>query len=243
MISGQKFGIMLIDSRSSSAAFYPNEVPRIFQRHQMKAKTNLSKAKSRRGFTLVEMLVVIGMIAALAGISFPVYKSIQAKVERQRTEMDLAAIGRAVDNFETEYNYLPAIGGPLYFGDEYYNGDSTDDVTEFITVLVGAENTINFKSIRFLECREAKPSGGGYVGGLHENNDGTYSFFTAWGTEFSRLQLDTNYDGNLQYIYGVGSKNTGAKFWYADKGPDGQFYGYGGTVNDDLTTFDELRPQ
>ena len=40
----------------------------------MKAKTNVSKAKSRRGFTLVEMIVVIGMIAALAGISFPVYK-------------------------------------------------------------------------------------------------------------------------------------------------------------------------
>ena len=89
VISGQEVGIMLIDSRSSSAAFYPNEVPRILQRHQMKAKTNVSKAKSRRGFTLVEMLVVIGMIAALAGISFPVYRSIQKKVEKQQLEMDL----------------------------------------------------------------------------------------------------------------------------------------------------------
>ena len=87
VISGQEVGIMLIDSRSSSAAFYPNEVPRILQRHQMKAKTNVSKAKSRRGFTLVEMLVVIGMIAALAGISFPVYRSIQKKVEKQQLQM------------------------------------------------------------------------------------------------------------------------------------------------------------
>ena len=53
----------------------------------MKAKTNVSKTKSRRGFTLVEMLVVIGMIAALAGISFPVYRSIQKKVEKQQLEM------------------------------------------------------------------------------------------------------------------------------------------------------------
>ncbi len=87
VISGQEVGIMLIDSRSSCSAFYPNEVPRILQRHQMKAKTNVSKTKSRRGFTLVEMLVVIGMIAALAGISFPVYRSIQKKVEKQQVEM------------------------------------------------------------------------------------------------------------------------------------------------------------
>ena len=58
----------------------------------MKAKTNVSKAKSRRGFTLVEMLVVIGMIAALAGISFPVYRSIQKKVEKQQLQMMLFAL-------------------------------------------------------------------------------------------------------------------------------------------------------
>ena len=110
VISGQEVGIMLIDSRSSSVAFYPNEVPRILQRHQMKAKTNVSKTKSRRGFTLVEMLVVISMIAALAGISFPVYRGIQNKVEKQQVLMMYSSVERAVDNFETEYNYLPYIG-------------------------------------------------------------------------------------------------------------------------------------
>jgi prepilin-type N-terminal cleavage/methylation domain-containing protein len=211
----------------------------------MKAKTHLSQNKSRGGFTLVEMLVVIGMIAALAGISFPVYNNIQKKVEKQQVSMDFQAITRAVDNFELEYNYLPAAGGPLYGGDEIYNGETTNDVTDFITILVGAENTVNFKSIRFLECREAKPEGGGFVSGLHENNDGTYSFYTAWGSEFSRLVLDTNYDGKMTYIYGVGELDAvgGARYWYADKGPDGQWYGYGGTVNDDLTSYDELRPQ
>ena len=53
----------------------------------MKAKTHLSQNKSRGGFTLVEMLVVIGMIAALAGISFPVYKTIQKKVEKQQLKI------------------------------------------------------------------------------------------------------------------------------------------------------------
>ena len=75
----------------------------------MKAKTHLSQTKSRGGFTLVEMLVVIGMIAALAGISFPVYRSIQKKVEKQQVVMMYNASMRAVDNFETEYNYLPYV--------------------------------------------------------------------------------------------------------------------------------------
>ena len=74
----------------------------------MKAKTHLSQAKSRGGFTLVEMLVVIGMIAALAGISFPVYRGIQKKVEKQQFIM-ITAIDNAVENFETEYNYLPHV--------------------------------------------------------------------------------------------------------------------------------------
>ena len=76
----------------------------------MKAKTHLAQNKSRGGFTLVEMLVVIGMIATLAGISFPVYRSIQKKMDKQSLLMGMQAITRAVDNFETEYNYLPYIG-------------------------------------------------------------------------------------------------------------------------------------
>ena len=165
VISGQEVGIMLIDSRSSSAAFYPNEVPRILQRHQMKAKTNVSKAKSRRGFTLVEMIVVIGMIAALAGISFPVYKGIQKKVERQQFEMALASIERAVDNYETEYNYLPTAGGADNWDGEHLS--TVAQMTTFITILAGAEsvaNPVNFKGISFLDgTPEAKAQGGGFA--------------------------------------------------------------------------------
>ena len=43
--------------------------------------------------------------------------------------------------------------------------------------------------------------------------------------------------------YGVGEMRTTKKIIFWDAGPDGQWYGYGGTVNDDLTNFDELRPK
>ena len=241
VISGQKVGIMLIDSRSSSAAFYPNEVPRILQRHQMKAKTNVSKAKSRRGFTLVEMLVVIGMIAALAGISFPVYKSIQAKVERQQFEMLFTSVDRAFENFETEYNYLPYTGAAHPTGDQYF--DTAAKTSGIWTVLAGAESMagvvspVNFKGIKFLEGKEATPSGGTYVNGFHENADGTISLYFPWGTQPVRLRIDNNMDGLINIPWPWSEESVG-KYSIYDPGPYGSFES--GT-NDDWKSYIDPR--
>ena len=215
VISGQKVGIMLIDSRSSSAAFYPNEVPRIFQRHQMKAKTNLSKAKSRRGFTLVEMLVVIGMIAALAGISFPVYRSIQKKVDKQQAMMLMDSIERAADNFETEYNYLPYAMADYPTGTTLVNGEGTwfwvssrgGTMEDILGLLMGlGNNTCNFKNIVFLEgIPEAEGSGphaapgpAGYSNGVVINEAaGTATLYNSFGMHYA-CKVDYDRDGTIE---------------------------------------------
>jgi prepilin-type N-terminal cleavage/methylation domain-containing protein len=203
VISGQEVGIMLIDSRSSSAAFYPNEVPRILQRHQMKAITNVSKAKSRRGFTLVEMLVVISMIAALAGVSFPVYRSIQAKVERQRIQMMYTSIERAVDNFETEYNYMPHCEAAYPAGDSQYYWLNSQS-SQFLGILMGLESSKNFKKIKFLEIDEAEGSGPGSTTdkGPHGYRNGVKisgvyaTLYSPYGMHYA-FRLDLNGDGEI----------------------------------------------
>ena len=192
----------------------------------MKATTNVSKAKSRRGFTLVEMLVVIGMIGALAGISFPVYKSIQKKVERQKWDMVLMNLDRAFVNFETEYNYLPSAGGStggVWQGDEYLSTPA--QMTLLITILAGAEsgaNLVNFKSIAFLDgSPEANASGGGYESGFHVNNDDTMSLYSPWGEEMKAVVIDTDMNGELRYPYTGGTYySTSRKFLWWDWGPD-----------------------
>jgi len=169
----------------------------------MKAKTNVSKAKSRRGFTLVEMLVVIGMIAALAGISFPVYKSIQKKVERQQTAMFLTSIERAVDNFETEYNYLPYAEAAYPTAEQTYYWATGLDT--FVGILMGLESTKNFKKIKFLEADEASGSGpitsdgrgpDGYYDGVIDNGDGTATLFNSFGMCYV-MRLDHDLDGDI----------------------------------------------
>ena len=148
------------------------------------------------------MLVVISMIAALAGISLPVYKSIQKKVEKQKLEMLLGSIERAVDNFETEYNYLPYAGAAYPTGDSVYYFNGT--IAPFVGVLMGLENSINFKKIAFLEIQEAKgsSSGGsswgpyGYKDGVVNNGDGTADLYSPWGMKYA-VRLDHDMDGEV----------------------------------------------
>jgi prepilin-type N-terminal cleavage/methylation domain-containing protein len=185
----------------------------------MKAKTHLSQNKSRGGFTLVEMLVVIGMIAALAGISFPVYKSIQKKVEKQKILMMYSSIERATDDFETEYNYLPYVENtyPVNSPSSYYWGDPS--FPRFIGILMGLENTKNFKTIKFLEVEEAVGSGStagpgpcGYKNGVVISGESAI-LFSQYGMHFA-AKLDHEMDGDV-FCNTLNETVTGKKiiFW------------------------------
>ena len=214
----------------------------MFQTHAkyiMKAKKQLSKATSRSGFTLVEMLVVIGMIGALAGISFPVYRSIRAKVEKQALSMELTSLDRAVDNFVTEYNYMPYIGSSYPTSDAQYNNVQ---IREWMGVLVGAESVTNFKQIKFFEPREVKGKPGSYQGGLLTNNDGSVIYYTPWGTELLVMRVDHNMDNIINRFYAMGDGTVPQGYIYVEQGPDGLWYDFGspaGTAKDDLENFRE----
>ena len=174
----------------------------------MNASTNTSVTKASRGFTLVEMLVVIGMIGALAGISFPVYKSIQKKVEKEQVQITFTSVERAVNNFETEYNYLPYIGTSYPSEVDWLKAEN-GDVTQLMTVLVAPEDAVstameaNFKRIRFLEAPEPKGTPGKYTSGLLVTNT-TATLYRPWldgsgnQAEYRRWRLDYSGDGIVE---------------------------------------------
>lgn len=159
----------------------------------MNATTNRSKAKVNRGFTLVEMLVVIGMIASLAAISFPVYKGVQKKVDKQKMVMVFNGFDRAIENFQTEYNYVPYFTAAYPTTDVYYN--TLADFSNFVKELTGETANSNFKKIVFFDGPEASGGGGSYKNGLGPDRDTIYS---PYNTEFYRLKLDYDGDGILK---------------------------------------------
>lgn len=67
-------------------------------------KTNY---KMRRGFTLVELLVVIVIIAALAGLTAPMVIRQRKKADQTEAVNNARQIGLAMFEFETEYGSFP----------------------------------------------------------------------------------------------------------------------------------------
>jgi hypothetical protein len=102
-------------------------------------------------------------------------------------------------------------------------------------------NTCNFKKIKFFDFNEPKGGPGNYTDGLLiDEVAGTAKLYTPHGGEYFRMEIDWDNDGVIDRPYGLALRK---KIVVWERGPDEQWYGYGGTVNDDLTNFDDVRPK
>lgn len=62
--------------------------------------------KRRDGFTLLELLVVIGIIAVLVSLATVAYSSAQRKSRDSRRQADMKAIQSALEVYYSENNYV-----------------------------------------------------------------------------------------------------------------------------------------
>lgn len=82
-------------------------------------KTNVKQ--TRRGFTLVELLVVIVIIASLAGLTAPMVIRQRKKADQTEATSNARQIGLAMFEFETEYGSFPdARTEPLITNEDGY---------------------------------------------------------------------------------------------------------------------------
>src|SRR5208282_466235 len=79
----------------------------------IKSKTGWTNPRRRRGFTLVELLLVLTILAVLAAIVLPNYGSRidQARVTAAKTE--IVSLSTAIDMFEVDNGYYPTGAGGL----------------------------------------------------------------------------------------------------------------------------------
>lgn len=140
----------------------------------------------RHDFTLVELLMAIGIIVILAAISIPTALSAIKKAETAKAQAEMTALVTALKNYESTYGFLP-----FHFKKSSNTSPATDgevqpgDYTDFIRVLQGENLEIkgkkmNPRKLAFLE--------------IQGNTKGEYE--DPWGNDYTVI-IDGDGDGKI----------------------------------------------
>lgn len=70
-------------------------------------------ARNQRGFTIIELLVVVAVIAVLTLISFTLYHNVQSRSRLAKAQADTHTLAGAIGAFQAHMGQMPAVLGDL----------------------------------------------------------------------------------------------------------------------------------
>ena len=136
----------------------------------------------QRGFTIVELLIVIVVIAILAAITIVAYNGIQSRAKDSRIQSDIQSVAKKIELYAVDNGSYPSTGGltTVYSDDNCPGGTSQADWVPGITSTLPQSQ------------QPAKGVGGGNGCYLYAS-DGTSYILSAWNMAASGPQNSTLY--------------------------------------------------
>ena len=117
------------------------------------------KMRNQRGFTLIELMIVVAIIGILTAIAFPLYANLQARARVAKGQADVRTLASAVVVYSAHTGSLPPDG----------------DLSPLTTTVLDPQS--NTTAGPFISPIPIPPQGGGSWGSTYaylNNGDGTF---------------------------------------------------------------------
>jgi len=147
--------------------------------------------KQANAFTLVELLVVIGIIAILMGLLFAGGRAVQQQAKRTQAKNDLAQIVTAVNAYYTEYGKYPVVADDTPIAN---TGDLFYTLRAIASGTANAGNAANPRKIVFISPPDVKDPGTP-VSGIGTVT-GARQYYDPWGMPYA-IEVDGNYNNQI----------------------------------------------
>lgn len=185
----------------------------------------MSRRSGRGGFTLIELMVVIAIIAILVGLMFVALTKAKESANRAKAKVQVKQLEKAFVEYHDEYGEWPK-GMTTYDSDPKEGGLTGIELEEKCALMLAGKategtdgKTYNDREIKFLPSVEIRMS-----------DDGDYSkrgYLDPWGHCY-KYMMDFNDDGELLVQFsnatGGGDKSVkvnGHEVGVWSRGPDG----------------------
>jgi len=151
------------------------------------------KDRDGKAFTLLELMVVIAIVAVLAGLMFPAVQSVLERAKKVQAKNDLTQIVTAVNAFYTEYGRYPLPSTVTADSSATYGpNESTAENGNLMKELRGTSSTLNTRQIVFINPPDARDQTNPRSG----TKTTTSGYYDPWGTEYA-IAMDANYDNQI----------------------------------------------